>query len=172
MYQSETSKFRHVFVQYCKGNGIDVGFGGDPIVSTAITLDLPIPYAETGTAPQNLQGDGRDLYWFKDNTLDYVYSSHLLEDFEDTKGVLKEWIRVLKPRGYLLLLLPDEQRCRVYFSNSDRPYNEHHKHADFALKKIRGILNMYNVEILEEMDNLVYEPDHSDYNFAVIARKV
>ena len=68
MYQSETSKFRYLFLDYCKGNGIDIGFGGDPILPTAITIDLPIPYAETGESSQNLRGDGRNLYWFNDNT--------------------------------------------------------------------------------------------------------
>jgi ubiquinone/menaquinone biosynthesis C-methylase UbiE len=171
MYQSETSKFRFLFLDYCKGNGIDVGFGGDPIVPTAITIDLSKPYAETGKSPQNLKGDGRNLYWFNDNTLDYVYSSHLLEDFIDTKEVLQEWIRVLKPNGYLLLLLPDEQRCRVYFRKSCKPYNEHHKHEDFSLNKIKEILKSLEVKIIKEIDNLVYEPEQSDYNFAIIAQK-
>lgn len=171
MYQSETSKFRYLFLDYCKGNGIDIGFGGDPILPTAITIDLPKPYAETGESPQNLRGDGRNLYWFNDNTFDYVYSSHLLEDFVDTEEVVKEWIRLLKSKGYLLLLLPDEQRCRAYFKNSSRPYNEHHKHEDFSLDKIKAILNSLEMKIIKEFDKLIYEPEQSDYNFAIIAQK-
>ena len=33
-----------------------------------------------------------------DNTYDYVYSSHLIEDFVDTKDALRKFIRILKKR--------------------------------------------------------------------------
>ena len=171
MYRSETSKFRHLFIKYCNGDGIDIGFGGDPAVPTAITIDLPTPYAKTGDFAQNLYGDGRNLHWFKDNILDYVYSSHLLEDFEDTQNVLKEWIRVLKPGGYLLLLLPNEQRFREYCKENGMPYNEEHKHENFSLENIKHILKSLEIIIIEEHDKLVYELEGSDYNFAVISQK-
>ena len=171
MYQSETSKFRHLFLKYLKGSGIDIGFGGDPIVPTAITIDLLKPYAKTGNVPQHLNGDGRDLRWFKEGVLDYVYSSHLLEDFENTKEVLQEWIRVLKPKGYLILLLPDEQRFRKYCKKTGMPYNKEHKYEDFSLGKVKKIVKSLGMLVIQEYNKLIYSPEQSDYNFAIIAQK-
>lgn len=82
---SETSKCRERLKKFCIGYGLDIGYGGDPIIPGAITVDLAIPYTKVGDAPLNLGGDARNLYWFADNSLDYVYSSHLLEDFDATE---------------------------------------------------------------------------------------
>jgi len=163
-YKSETSKFRYLFIDYCKGNGIDIGFGGDAVVPEAITIDLKKPYAKCGYSVQNLKGDGLNLYWFKNNTLDYVYSSHLLEDFENTKACLLEWKRVIKKGGYLLLLLPNEQR----YSKPGRK-NRKHKHKDFSLKKVKAIIKGIDMKIVKEYDKLIYED--TDYNFALIIQK-
>ena len=125
MYQSATSLFRDSLMPYCKGYGIDIGFGGDKICPSAIGIDLPIPYAETGTDPVQIGCDASQLP-FKDESLDYVYSSHLLEDFENTVEVLKEWLRVIKPGGNLILLLPDELKYRTYCTSRGEGRNEHH----------------------------------------------
>jgi hypothetical protein len=90
-YQSETSKCRVRLAPYCTGCGVDLGPGGDPIIETAIRVDLPQPYSHAGVLPPQLTGDATKLVWFRDACLDYVYSSHLLEDFEDTKPILIEW---------------------------------------------------------------------------------
>ena len=46
---------------------------------------------------------------FANNSFDLVFSSHVLEHFDrnSTKDVLGEWLRVLKPDGELILVLPD-----------------------------------------------------------------
>lgn len=106
---SETSKVWHRLAKFCVGAGLDIGYGGDPIVPHAICFDLPRAYARYFDHPQHLHGDGGNLTCFRDTSLDYVYSSHLLEDFENTATALKEWFRVLKPGGKLDLFLPDEQ---------------------------------------------------------------
>src|SRR6516225_5766892 len=106
-YPSETSKCRGRLALFCTGYGVDLGFGGDPITETAIRVDLPQPYTHVGAYGIQLGGTATSLFWFNDGVLDYVYSSHLLEDFEDTQGLLKEWLRVLKIGGRLVLFCPD-----------------------------------------------------------------
>lgn len=139
-YQSETSKCRERLLKFCTGNGVDLGFGGDPISPKAVRVDLPSPYADTGDAPVQLGGDCVDLVWFRDDVLDYVYSSHLLEDFEDTRGALAEWLRVLKPGGHLVIFCPDEQVYRAHCRATGQRYNVNHKHDDFSLGKVKGLL--------------------------------
>jgi predicted SAM-dependent methyltransferase len=139
-YQSETSKCRKRMVPFCVGYGLDLGFGGDPINETAIRVDLPNPYAKTGTYPVQLGGDATKLRWFADGTLDYIYSSHLLEDFADTRAVLVEWLRVLKPDGRLLIFCPDQVAYEAYCTQHGLVPNQHHAHADFSLRKVQDIL--------------------------------
>ena len=54
---------------------------------------------------------------FEDNTIDLIYSSHVLEYFDrgEVIQVLKEWRRVLKNGGTLRLAVPDFQSmARLY----------------------------------------------------------
>jgi SAM-dependent methyltransferase len=139
-YTSETSRCRARLAPYCEGYGLDLGFGGDPITPSAIRVDLPTPYAYTGDHPVQLGGKAEDLHWFRDGALDYVYSSHLLEDYVDTEAVLREWLRVLRPGGRLIIFCPDEQVYRRHCAETGQPYNPHHVHADFSLEKVKGHL--------------------------------
>lgn len=169
---SETAKWRHKFISYCVAgkNGLDIGFGGDPIIPSAITLDRKLDHichSHVGCAPQNLTGDASSLSMFKDNSLDYVYSSHCIEDFEQTENVLTEWIRVLKHGGYLCLLFPDELRYRTITD----VVNVEHKHENMGLKFIVNLMCMGDMEIIEEAE-LFKLPDGSpDYNCLIIAKK-
>lgn len=165
---SETAVCRNRLSVYCKGNGVDLGYGGDPIVPTAITVDMSLPYVKYDNHPQNLSGDARNLYWFKDGVLDYVYSSHLLEDFprEETKGILIEWLRVLKSGGHLVLYLPHELRYREHCSKTGQPYNGAHKIEEMSLDYIRKIvLEIGNVDIVHERDR------SETYSFDIVVRK-
>jgi predicted SAM-dependent methyltransferase len=49
------------------------------------------------------------LPMFKSNIADLVYASHCLEHFPHAKvkSIIKEWVRVLKPKGVLRLAVPD-----------------------------------------------------------------
>jgi len=163
---SETSKHRDRFIKYTQGMGIDIGYGGAPINDTAITMDMQSMYVDYDGKPQNLFGDARHLYWFKDGVLDHVYSSHLIEDFEDTKSVLKEWIRIIRIGGYLCLLFPDEQRYRA----SEKPeyWNLSHKHMDMGLKYMLDILyKIPEVTVIEYAEMF----DDNDYNCMIVCRK-
>jgi len=151
----ETSKCRERLSPYCKGYGVDLGFGGDPISLSAIRIDMPQPYTNVGSYPVQLGGSADNLYWFKDGVLDYIYSSHLLEDFFDTQAVLSEWLRVLKPGGRLIIFCPDEQRFREHCTATGQPYNTAHVHEFFSLNYVKDILNKIGgTKILYELDTV------------------
>jgi len=166
--RSETSFCRERLKGYCKGNGLDLGYGGDPIVPNAITVDVPETNYAVGAVPLNLKGDASNLFWFKDEAMDYVYSSHLLEDFEKnkTKSVLLEWLRVLKIGGHLILYLPDEQAYRKHCKETGQEYNAAHKISDFSLNYLKDILNKFdNVVIIHE------NPHVEVYSFEIVVKK-
>ena len=47
---------------------------------------------------------------FKDNTLDFVFTSHVLEHFYDPIKALQEWYRVIKIGGYVFMIIPHKER--------------------------------------------------------------
>ena len=171
--RSETSLCRKRLSKYCTGVGLDIGYGGDPIVESAITVDLipskmkPHIYPQ---AAQNIYGDARFLHWFSSNFLDYVYSSHMLEDLPHYHQVLalKEWERVLKVGGLIILYLPDEKLYRAHCDKAGKPRNSNHKNEDFSLvwfiEKLLSEIN--NVEIVHS------NPHCEKYSFEIVMKKV
>jgi len=62
------------------------------------------------------------LDMFKDNSVDLIYACCLLEHIKrsQTENVLKEWHRVLKPKGVLRISVPDfEKIVEVYLKSKD-----------------------------------------------------
>lgn len=167
---SETSKCRSSLLKFCHGVGLDLGYGGDPISKFSITLDLPHPYTNVGDYPCHICGDARNLYWFANNVLDYVYSSHLFEDFELNQMplIIKEWLRVIKINGFLVLYLPDQQRYLESCRKLNQPPNGNHKIDNFSLSFMKkNILSGFdNINIFYENDIL------EDYSFEIVIQKI
>lgn len=158
---SETALARERLSPYCKGIGLDLGYGGDSIVPQAITMDI------RDDLDCNLRGDARNLFWFRDGVLDFIYSSHLLEDFEDTESVLIEWLRVLKAGGLLIIYCPVEKIYREHCVKTGQAYNIQHKQPDFSLQFIKNILqHIGNTEIIHE------NPLVEIYSFELVAKKL
>lgn len=169
---SETDTARWRLEPFCHGNGLDIGFGGSPIKPSAICIDRPEGAAgrrqDPSPAPTHLVGPADNLYWFKDNVLDYVYSSHVLEDFLDTEGVLREWLRVLKPGGNLVLFLPDQQ---VYVRETPKQHwNQDHKHAGFGLVWLKEILLKMGVPASAVIHEMFPVPGNA-YSFDIVIKK-
>lgn len=169
VYQSETSKVRPMVTKYCTGYGCDVGFGGDKIVKeNCVGIDYATPYAYTGKDKVDVSCDilNEDIP-LEDSIFDYVYSSHLIEDFADTKMVLRKFIRVLKDGGNLVLVFPDQPTYEVYCTKTGQPVNLHHIHKDmgynFMVKRLKE-LKEYGFEIVFKSDCEI------DYNVVMVVK--
>jgi len=98
--EKETSKARtrrekqNFFSLYCNGNGLDIGYGGDAITKNCDGFDIE-------------DGDAHYIKKVINNKYDYVYSSHLLEHLDEPAIAIKNWWKVIKKNGFLILYIPD-----------------------------------------------------------------
>jgi SAM-dependent methyltransferase len=98
----EASKIRLSALPFCKGKGIDIGCRDDKITPDAIGFDKNMHPGHV-----DVIGDARYVSeTFPADNFDYVFSSHCLEDILDTNAALREWLKILKPGGHLILYVP------------------------------------------------------------------
>lgn len=155
--RSETAKCRRRLLRYCEGFGLDLGHGGDKIRKEAVGVDF------FKQADNDVVSDVRNLSDFADETVDYVYSSHCLEDLEDTEGALREWLRPLRVKGHLVLYLPH----KAWYPNvGTQGANPGHRH-DFVPEDIEAVL--CGIGGTEVVHRAVYP---TEYSFELVARKV
>lgn len=175
---SETAKHRETVAPYLNGNGLDLGSGGDPVVGSAISVDLPPGEAAEYTTtnwggPLQWRGDARDLSWLRDRCCDYVYSSHLLEDFANWQEVLIEWMRVIKRGGRLVLLVPDQKRW-AQAVDAGQPMNSHHA-REFNLGDLSGFVSAQWGWVTEEerfaAPDLLTEHGTPDFTILYVGRR-
>ncbi len=164
---TETSKHRSLVLPYLIGNGVDIGCGNDPVKGDCITIDLPDDgyerYNSGAQSSANFRGFAEDLP-FKDHTLDWVYSSHLLEDFHlnEWSGLLSEWVRALKPGGILVILVPDAELWAKALA-AGQPPNDAHKH-EANLGELSSIALKIGLTTIRE-------ERVGDYSILFVARK-
>jgi SAM-dependent methyltransferase len=100
------------------------------------------------TPGKTLFCDGSALVIVPDSTYDVLLSSHNLEHFANPVKALKEWQRVLKPTGALVLVLP---YYRGTFDHRRQPTSVDHMFHDFEQNTGEDDLT-HLPEILEKHD--------------------
>ncbi|TAG32124.1 MAG: class I SAM-dependent methyltransferase [Sphingobacteriia bacterium] len=167
--KSETAKVRSRVLSYCIGKGCDIGFGGDKISKVnCVGIDLPQPYTTTGKDGVDIGCDViREEIPVADNTFDYVYTSHLIEDFTDTKDALRKFIRILKENGTLILVFPDQIKYEFICKNAGIILNPYHVHPnmgrDYMIDKLNELTNI-NYQILYQSNCEI------DYNVILVLK--
>ena len=109
---NESGKIRWELVKWTRGRGLDVGCGPNKAFPHMIGVDNGADIQLFGHQfkPDVWIDDAADLRLFGTESMDFVYSSHVLEHipFDKVVKCLKEWLRVIKINGYLVMYLPDE----------------------------------------------------------------
>ncbi len=164
MPKSETETARPYLDRFCQGDVIDIGYGGDPIVEHAVCVDTK-RFELFGD--DQITVDAQDLSCFMDDMFDVVYSSHLLEDFVDTEKVLREWIRLIKPDGLLVLFLPNQMAYEEHCKANNTQPNQDHKHKHFCFEYVVACLPAC-MNVIHFENPVTYNP----YSFAIVARKI
>jgi SAM-dependent methyltransferase len=91
-------------LRYFKGSGLDVGGAPDPL---SLYQEL-FPLITEVRVWDRADGDAQFLDGLEDDNFDFIHSSHCLEHLDDPETGLRNWLRVLKPGGYLVATVPDE----------------------------------------------------------------
>lgn len=105
------------FDKYCKGKGIDIGCGQDPITPDCVQWD-------------RTEGDAHFMRGISPNTYDFVYSSHCLEHLDNPDVALFTWFRILKVGGFLILFVPHRD---LYEKKKILPSRFNKDHKNFYL---------------------------------------
>lgn len=163
------------FDKYMSGSGLEIGYKGYiegvvPILPSAIGVDLDYPNYNGVSLP------------FSDESQNYVYSSHCLEHVSDSIGAIKEWFRVLKPHGYLIIIVPHQY---LYEKKVDLPsrFNADHKRFYTSATLVQEIEmalapNTFRIRHLRENDEghdyLQQPTEHSKwcYEIEVVIEKL
>lgn len=165
---NEAQKIKYDIVPYTRGRGLDIGCGPYKAYTHFIGVDNGHHW---GTQGADVVSEATDLSIFADNSLDFVFSSHLLEHIQDTQAALKEWFRVIKPGGYLCLYLPDD---KLYPKVGERGANPDHKHnlnQRIVLDHMRNVGGWNLVEDeLRDHDNGPDQPGN-EYSFYQVYQK-
>lgn len=96
----------------------------------------------------NFIREATDLHGIGEHRYDFVLSSHNLEHISNPVRALKEWIRVVKPGGVIIVLLPDYRRT---FDHRRSPTPIEHMLEDYELGRDERDLT-HLAEILELHD--------------------
>lgn len=112
--------YSDLLLPYLQGKILDIGAGVDPITADALVFD-------------KLQGDAQVLdRYFLSESFDAVFSSHCLEHMLNPRQAIESWYSLVKPGGYLITIVPDED----LYEQGHFPsiFNSDHK-ATFTLAK-------------------------------------
>ena len=143
--QSKAAKRRfndgNFHCKYFRGIGIDIGAGND----TLQNVSQSFPGIRRVRAWDIADGDAQYLETVKDGEYDFVHASHCLEHMVDWKIALENWIRVVKPTGYLVITIPEERMYEKF--NWPSRFNSDHKWSftlepNSAMPKTVNVLDM------------------------------
>lgn len=119
--KSHVARLRNNDYSYLTGSVLDIGCGDDPIKLSS---------TDVVRAWDVKDGDAQYLHSIPDETHDAVFSSHCLEHLVHVPTALKNWSRVLKKGGRMLIYVPSW----TFYERRQWPsrYNGDHK-ASFDL---------------------------------------
>jgi len=157
----ESRKIVWEVAPFLRGRGLDLGAGSFKVLPHVISVDN----GHHEMFGHHIQPDvkvqtAEKLDVFASRSMDFVFSSHLLEHIEDYKAALKEWWRVVKDGGYLILYLPHKE----FYPNVGQPgANPDHKH-DFLPVDIQDAMK----EVATGWDLIRCQERNNDQEYSML----
>jgi ADP-heptose:LPS heptosyltransferase len=160
---NEARKIVWELIPYARGRVLDIGCGPYKALPQFIGVDNGHHWGVQGA---DVKAEGDDLSLFSDGSCDTVFSSHLLEHFhyEKVPAVLREWMRVLKVGGHLILYVPDENQYPKVgheYANKDHKWDVNFDKIVAALEATPG-WDIVDYQVRSEAD---------EYSLFIVVRK-
>lgn len=161
-----------IYKRYLSGTSIlDIGGGyGVSLITNAISVDLDYPGYDGITLP------------FFNCSQDAVFSSHCLEHVSDPIQMIREWFRVVKVNGHLVLVVPHQYLYERKLNLPSRWNKEHQRFYTPAslLNEIESALEMNTYRVRSLLDNDVnfdygvdeYQHASGCYEIEVVIEKI
>ena len=132
----ESRKIWPFVIPYTLGRGLDIGCGLETCLPSMIGVDK-----ERGAAA--IVGEATDLDIVGDESLDYIFSSHLLEHIhpDEVMNTLDLWASKIKVGGYLILYVPnanDYPKVGEEGANPDHKWNIFIGDIHNSIKRLEG----------------------------------
>lgn len=113
--------------------------------------------------------DGRTLIGISDRSINYIISTHVFEHInQDPILTLKRWYEVLKPGGFILIIMPDKR----HFLHDPNVTNEfeaamNEMEPDDMRKCLADFTEKYDLKFEE----LLMDTHNNNFDFDVLLRK-
>jgi SAM-dependent methyltransferase len=129
---TEYFDLRGPLFQYTRGRGIEIGPGISPQVLPAENVEVrylerspiedwellynksgkyTITDAQRKLFPRYIIGDAQRLDIIEDESLDFIFSSHVFEHFTNPLGTLEIWHRKIRSGGHIVGVVPEAHNC-------------------------------------------------------------
>lgn len=170
---AESSKSRHLWKQYCVGNGCEIASGGWPLMPNAIQVELDkATYAHynSGNQPEipiqyHRHPSAGFALPFKDESLDWIGNSHYAEDVprHQWPTMMLEWKRVLKKGGHIVMLVPELERWNYATKVMGQCDNSAHQKPEPSLGDMSKAAKSIGLEVVVEALTETYPGDYTIY---------
>ncbi len=165
---AESKKIVWEVAPYLKGRGVDLGAGDFKVLPHVISVDNQ-HHAQFGFSikPDVKVDTCEDMSIFSSQSMDFVYSSHLLEHIQNYEKALTEWWRLVKVGGYLILYLP---HADFYPKKGTYGANPDHKHDFLPEDIIKAMSNVQGMpyDLLECQER----SDGDEYSMLLVFKKI
>jgi len=139
--------------RWLRGTGVEIGAFKYPIPGIRpFYVDRFSKYAGERCLA-DYWGDACELP-FRDDSLDYVASSHLLEHVANPVAAFHEWVRVLRHGGIIYLIVPDRRHTWDHARELTEP---RHMIADFERKTTQSD-GTHIADFVDNVDWSTYSP--------------
>jgi predicted SAM-dependent methyltransferase len=141
---------------------LEVGCGNKRAHSNSLTLDV------RKTSQVDIIADARALP-FKNGSVDYLFSSHVIEHFSHTEvgDVVGEWVRVLKNEGTIEVRCPDlRARALLFFIHpswenvqniyGEQDYSANYHMCGFSYARIKELLSRFGIKKIRRIYDGAY----------------
>jgi len=143
-----------LIAKYCQGNGVDLGCGYQKI-GACVGIDL-VPWG----LPCNAKGMLSQADWcfdimslpIKSESMDFVFTSHVLEHLEEPQAFIEECLRMLRSGGYLVMIIPHIDHCITPIARSKGLTIKHGLKPDDVQSMVPIFNDIVSIRTLSSVD--------------------